>query len=269
MEEKEEKKEYKAGGFYQKNDEAPKEFEITYENSPEKQENTYKLMELLASPSPWRILFEGGKLGVKAIKHFFLIVFLFLFTNTILFFYALTRWFMTGLEINKPNLLAILFTFLLGLAATLYAAHQAYGYVLIDTIRVIYENLASLFQKICEIIIDKAEAIFKGKKQVSDKALANALDFGKMINEKFQKVPRFIRRGVIFIMDKIPVVGMLMELKDDLEAGNKEDASFKLYMSIDDFIQENIFGNNTVSWIWWLLPLNIIVIGILIRSQIG
>ena len=35
------------------------------------------------------------------------------------------------------------------------------------------------------------------------------------------------------------------------------------------FISESIFGNNHTKWVWWLLPLNILILLFLIKSKIG
>ncbi|WP_375237874.1 hypothetical protein [Aurantibacter sp.] len=135
--------------------------------------------------------------------------------------------------------------------------------------RVIYENLSSFFKKISELVIDKAEGLFQGKIDLSDNQLTKALDFGKIVNSKYQKTPAFLRKGIILILNKIPFVGMLIDLKEDIVKGNKIEASTKLYSKMDGFISGTIFGNNNTKWVWWLLPLNIIILIALIKFKIG
>jgi hypothetical protein len=152
---------------------------------------------------------------------------------------------------------------------TIYAAYRTYHYVIIDTLRVIYENLSSLFKKIAALIIDKVAGLFERKKEVSEDQLTKALDFKKMVNSKFQIVPNFLRKGIIRILYKIPFVGMILEVKDDIKKGNKAEASVKLYTKMDNFITEYIFGSNNTNWVWWVLPANIIVLFVLIKLKIG
>ncbi|GGG09615.1 hypothetical protein GCM10011344_07770 [Dokdonia pacifica] len=259
------KKKYTIGGNYQVNGNTEKEFEIEYDNLPENEENNNKLLNLLNHP--WRLIKEGGKLGVNGIKRFITVLFLFAFSNTILFFYAISRLFSTDFEFMK--LLFVLLVLIIGLAITIYSTYRTYQYVVIDTIRVIYENLSSFFHKISELIIDKVEVLFQGKIDLTDNQLTKALDFGKMVNSKYPKTPKFLRKGIILILNKIPFVGMLIDLKEEILKGNKIEASNKLYNKMDGFISNSIFGNNNTKWVWWLLPVNIIIIFVLIKLKIG
>jgi hypothetical protein len=259
------KKKYTVEGTYQVNSNGEKEFEIEYDNLPENEESNNRLLELLNHP--WRLIKEGGKLGVNGVKRFFTVLFLFAFSNTILFLYAVSRLFSTDFEFIK--ILFVLLILIIGLGITIYSAKRTYQYVIIDTMRVIYENLSSFFHKISELIIDKAENLFQGKVDLTDNQLTKAIDFGKMVNSKYQKTPIFLRKGIIMVLNKIPFWGMLIDLKEEILRGNKVEASTKLYNKMDVFISDSIFGNNNTKWVWWLLPLNIIILIVLIKLKIG
>ena len=259
------KEKYTIEGTYQVNGNEEKEFEIEYDNLPENQENNNKLLKLLNHP--WRLIKEGGKLGVNGVKRFTTVLFLFAFSNTILFFYSISRLFSTDFEFIK--ILFVLLVLIIGLGVTIYSVYRTYQYVIIDTMRVIYENLSSFFHKISELIIDKVENLFQGKVDLTDSQLTKALDFGKMVNSKYQKTPKFLRKGIILILSKIPFVGMLIDLKQEILQGNKAEASAKLYNKMDGFISDNIFGNNNTKWVWWLLPLNIVILFVFIKLKIG
>ena len=258
-------KKYTIEGTYQINNNKEKEFQIEYNNLPKNEENNNKLIQLL--DQPWRLIKEGGKLGVNGVKRFFTVLFLFSITNTILFFYAISRLFLANFESGKIGF--VFLVLIIGIGVTIYSAYRTYQYVVIDTIRVIYENLSSFFKKISELVIDKVEGSLKGKVNLTDNQLNKALDVGKMVNSKFQKTPKFLRKGIILILKKIPFVGMIVDVKEDILNGNKIEASTKLYNKMDGFISDSIFGNNNTKWVWWLLPLNIIVLGILIKLKIG
>jgi hypothetical protein len=258
-------KKYKFKGTYSFNNNEEKDFEIEYDNLVENEEENNKLFQLLQTPLS--LLKEGGNLGITGVKRFFTVLFLFAISNTILFFYSVIRLFSTSFEFSKIGYVFLIF--ILGVGITIYAAYRTYHYVIIDTLRVIYENLSSLFKKIAALIIDKVAGLFERKKEVSEDQLTKALDFKKMVNSKFQIVPNFLRKGIIRILYKIPFVGMILEVKDDIKKGNKAEASVKLYTKMDNFITEYIFGSNNTNWVWWVLPANIIVLFVLIKLKIG
>lgn len=258
-------KEYSIQGTYQSSYGEEKEFDFKYDNLPENEKNNTKLIELL--DHPWKLIKEGSKLGINGVKRFFTVLFLFTLSNSILFVYSIIRLIKTDFEYSK--IIFVLLVLLIGVGITIYSAYRTYQYVVIDTLSVIYKNLESLFKKITEMIIDQVEKLIKGKVNLTDTQLTKAIDFGKMINSNYKKMPRFLRKGIILILNRLPIVGMVSNLKTDIISGNKLEASTKLYNKIDGFISESIFGSNNTKWIWWLLPLNIIISLILIKSQIG
>lgn len=261
----EEKKEYKAIGSYSINGGEEKEFTISYTNTVENEENISKLFDLLNSPV--KLILNGGKLGVTGIKKFFLTLFLFTTANTILFFYAISRLFVVPFEAS--HIFYVILVFVIGLGVTIYAQYRTYHYVIIDTIRVIYENLTPFFEKISAILIDKASGVFKGSEKTSDTQLAKKVNIGKLVNSSFKKMPKILRKGITLVLSKVPIIGMLMAIRNDIVNGDSTIASNKLHQQIDGFISNTIFGNNTIKWIWWLLPLNIIFLVFLIHSKIG
>lgn len=236
-------------------------------NVTESTEKNKRLLQLLDKSNPWPLIREGGKLGVNGVKRFFTIVFLFSITNTLLFFYAIAQLVSNGFALGKVFFL--LLVLLVGVGFTIYAAYRTYEYVVIDTMRVIYENLTSFFQKICLTIVEKAASLIKSKTNLTDDQLTKALDFGKMVNEKYKKTPKFLRKGAILLLKRIPLVSMLIALKNAITSENKLEASQKLYNKIDGFISDNILGNNHTRWVCWLLPLNIVILGLIIHFQLS
>lgn len=256
---------YSTEGSYHSNDGEEKDFEIDYSNHPENEKKHEKLIQLLHQP--WRLIKEGGELGVTGVKRFFTILFLFAFSNTALFFFAVTRLIATDFEFGK--LIYILLVLALGIGITVHAGYRAYNYVIIDTIRVIYENLTPFFKKMSAMIVDRIEARIKGKKEVSEDEFKKVLDFGQMVNTQFKKTPKFLRNGLIVILKKIPFAKMLNNIKADILSGDKAKASELLYSKMDSFISETIFGGNNTRWVLWLLPANIVLIVVLILNKIG
>ncbi|GEM_PF-811006 len=256
---------YTLEGTYQINNCVEKEFEISFDIVPDKAEKTNKLFKLLNHP--WRLIKEGGRLGIKGIKRFTLITLLFAITNTFLFFYSINQLFSTGFGIGK--LLIVFLILILGLGVTVYAAYRTYQYIVLDTIKTIYEGLSSLFQKILGMIIEKVDSISDGRLDLNGKQLNKAMDFGKMLNTNYKKIPKILRRGIVLILNRIPLLGMIIEVREDIVKGNKIESSTKLYTKMDAYITDSIFGNNNTNWVYWLLPANVIVIFLLIMYKIG
>jgi len=240
------KKKHTIEGTYQLNGNEEKEFEIEFDNILENKENNNRLLELLNHP--WQLIKEGEKLGVNGVKYFFKILFLFALSNTVLFLYAISRIFLTDFEFIK--ILYVLLVLIIGLGITIYSAYRTYHYVIIDTMRVIYGNLSSFFHKLCELIIDKMESLFQENVDFTDNQLNKVLNFSKLVNSKYQKTPIFLRKGIIMILNKIPLVEMLTDLKEGTLLGNKFESSTKLYDKMDEFISDSIFGNNNTKWVW-------------------
>jgi len=258
-------KKYTVEGTYSVNGSEDRDFSFDYTNTLENEENSNKLIEML--DKPWKLILQGGKYGVKGVKRFFSIVFLFMVTNTFLTFYAFSRLIASGFGFGKAFTIA--FVFFIGIGFTIYAGYRAYKFMVVDLIRVLYVNGAPFFQKICDIVINKVQSIFSGKKDVKQADISKALNFSKMIHGKYQTVPRFIRKGIIMVLSKVPFVGMLVELQEDISSGNTTAASAKLFTKVDGFISGTIFGMNTTKWLYWLLPLNIVVLYFFIKWKIG
>ncbi len=249
------KEKFKITGSYSVNGGAEKEFEVGYENTNENEENNYELFQLL--DQPWRLILEGGKYGVHSVKRFFGIVCLFAFVNTMLFLFGVAKLFLGGLLMDKVPYLGLVL--LLGLAATAYVTYRMYQFVILDTLRVIYKNLTGLFQKLSSIIVDKVAALWQGKQKVSSTDIAETINYHDIFQNQFEKLPNFLRKALLMVLNKIPIVGMLTALQDDLVQGKKEKVSAALYQRIDQFMVETVFGSNNTKWVWWFLPLNIVV----------
>uniref|UniRef100_UPI0040494C31 hypothetical protein n=1 Tax=Flavobacterium sp. TaxID=239 RepID=UPI0040494C31 len=239
--------------------------EIDLTNFSEDKEKNSKLLRLLNHP--WRLIKEGGKIGINGVKLFFTVLFLFSFSNFFLFIYAIIRLFATEFAFSK--LLYLLLVFIIGLGFTIFAIFQTYQQIIINTISVIYISLKPFFKRISEHIIDKSAILFKGNAELTKKNVNKVLDFGTLINSKYRKLPSIIRNGMILILSAIPWVGMLTDVREEVAQGDKKGASSKLYKKMNGYIVETIFRDNNTQWIWWLLSINVVLLILLIKFKIG
>lgn len=239
--------------------------EIDLTNFSEDKEKNSKLLRLLNHP--WRLIKEGGKIGINGAKLFFTVLLLFSFSNFFLFIYAIIRLFATEFAFSK--LLYLLLILIIGLGFTIFAIFQTYQQIIISTISVIYISLKPFFKKISEHIIDKSAILFQGKTDLTKKNVNKVMDFGTLINSKYQKLPSIIRNGMILILTMIPWVGMLSDVREEVVEGDKKGASAKLYQKMNGYIVESIFRDKDNQWIWWLLGINIGVLIVIIKFKIG
>jgi hypothetical protein len=195
------------------------------DNSIEREERQKQILALLNQP--WLLLKKGGALGINGVKLFFRVLMFFSISNIILFNYATIRLFSTDFTFIK--ILVVLLVLLIGIVATVYSAYKTYQFVIIDTLRVIYESQVSFFQKISELVIDKVETALKGKVNLSANQLQNTLDFVKIIDSKFQNTPKVLKKGALLVLNRIPFVDMIIDLKESIQKGKKMEASVKLF----------------------------------------
>ena len=78
-----------------------------------------------------------------------------------------------------------------------------------------------------------------------------------------------MKKGALLVLNRIPFVDMIIDLKESIQKGKKMEASVKLFDKMNGFISVSIFGKNNSNWIWWMLVLNIIISILLIKLQIG
>lgn len=225
-----------------------------YKNLEQNERSAQHLDDLIDSDNIIAFLKEGGKQGLKGVKRFFIIIFLFTFTNFILITWGLYLLFTGTSSDVTSNLMMVL----IGLAGTGYAAYRAYQYAIVDAVKVIYQRLQPFHQKLCDIVVDKAAVLIQSEKKVSNNLLSEVIDVSKILDDSLSQLPFFIKKGVLAILKKIPFIGMVIQVKDEIENGNKPQASIMLFKQVDEFIL-GLFSKNSTSWILWLLPLNVII----------
>lgn len=239
--------------------------QFTSQDFSKNEGQTKKIIKLL--DHPWQLITQGGKLGINGVKRFFSILFLFVTVNILLFFFCLYRFFVTDFTFTKLGM--VFFVLIIGILITIHAMYRTYRYVLVNAIQVIYENMTPFFYKIVEDLIHKTEKAFEEKIDIKSSHFAKSIDFSKTIHNKYKKSPRLLRKGILLILKRIPFSSLLLEMREDVISGNKQQACEKLFGKMNDFLNDRIFGNNHTRWVYWLLPVNILVIIALILIKLG
>ena len=151
----------------------------------------------------------------------------------------------------------LLLLFIVGILFTVFAIYKAYQFVLVEIFGYAYQQSSGLFHKLSDLIVENSEKILN--KSSNNKSVAQAIDYAGVLKEKFERTPKFLSKAVAFLLNRVPLLGMVKNVQSEIAQGNKEAASAQLYGEMDTFISQNIFGSNNTKWVYWLLPLNIIV----------
>lgn len=206
-----------------------------------------------------------GKYGVKGVKYFALVIILFGLGNLVTFLYSLYRF--IGVEKGTSEIMIFAGIFVVGIIFTVLACYLTYKYLMLDGIHLVYKQMEPLVRKICSVVMNKlgTKAVDKESETKMDKVF-NTQD---LIEDIYgTKVPRPVRWGIAFVIDQIPFVSLLSEVKNARKNETTEEASEYFYQKVDHYIVSMIFETNTMKWIYWLLPLNMIIQYVLIYFMI-
>ena len=202
-----------------------------------------------------QLILQSGKFGIKGAKRLFAIAFLFGICNLLLVVYGFYTYF--GNSSEEVNGLFLLVLLIVGILFTALAIYKAYQFVLVELFGYAYQQSSDLFEKLSDVLVDNSEKILQKSSQ--NKSVSQAIDYASIIKSKFENTPKIVSKVVGFLFNRIPLFGMLKDLQTDIAQGNKKEASSKLYVQMDTFITQSIFGSNNTQWVFWLLPLNVLV----------
>lgn len=217
-----------------------------------------KSAKLLAlAKQPLKMLAQAGKDGARAVRNFLSILIMMSMTNFVVLIYVIYRFFASDAAVSSLGW--ILLIVVIDVLFTLLCAYRGYQYLMIEVLHQLYNSLAGAFQKLCYSISERASGIFqKGGTQQEGK-LQKLVNAKELAGTYFNKAPRLLRWGLNILLSKIPMYSFLKQMDGDLRAGNIQSASDKLYSETDGWIRENVFGNNTVRWMWIMYLLNVLV----------
>lgn len=220
-----------------------------HQNIDENQRLIDGVISMLRNPK--QLIGEARRVGGKGIGIVVLVVFLFALVNFICLIAGIIKLFSITVASNATYLLLVL---IVGIAITAFASSKAYHFALIDAFGKLYPKFSPLMQKICKVIIHQSE-----KSLTASGDAKEGLDFGKIIDSAFKNIPRFAKKIFVYLLSKTPIPNLVMGVKEDILAGRKEDASVKLKTNIDAYLNEFVFEPNNTNWMYWLLPLNIVI----------
>lgn len=194
--------------------------------------------------NPIKFLLSAAKLGVKGVKKALIMIILFAVMNFIFFSLSIVVYALSSF--SEPQMFAILKITVAGLTGIAIAGYIGYNYVVVDAFKFIYEKNTKTVKTLCGYFILYAADLFKNNIKAKDENVQKAVDISKIINDKFAKAPKILRKILNFIFKKIPFSNMIMEIKELILSGDEEKATNALFEKVNTFILESIFGGNSL-----------------------
>ena len=208
------------------------------------------------------LLKDKGKIGLNGFIRLVAVVGLFLFTNLILMIIAIVSF--ANTEMTNTQTIWLIATAVVGIVSTAFAFIKTYRYLILDVMKIAYSTLEGVLRKLClrivEVLIEKS----KEQQQIHKEKIIKIINTYFSTQKVFLKFPGIIRKGLILILKKVPFYDFVMEFKEMILTGNTEEISNELYIKVDTFIVEEVLGSATMKWLFWLLPLNILIVSVII-----
>jgi hypothetical protein len=215
-----------------------------------------KTIELLTSLNkPSQLLRKGGNMGVKGITTFFVTTLLFAFINIAVLIYA----FVLAAVSDETTFYVPLAVLVSGIVFMYFSITKTYGYIFVNILKTIYIDCRAIVKKICYSITDKV-ADELDKKKGPDLFLTKSINLYGILDDNLKSIPSIAKKGLWFLLKRIPFVKYIdNDIVPLLVKGSRKEASELLYTKTDNFIINDIFGSNTLGWLLWMIPLNIVV----------
>ena len=220
-------------------------------------EENSKLDDLIElSEKPFQAITSAGKKGVKGLGKIIGICIGLALLNLIFFCIGIYR--LTVVEYHAIQLVYLSLSLFAGAGVVIFTAYRGYQYCLMETMKDIYQESKQLFYAVCEKIIIQCETILKGTKTIGDKNLSQAIQIKNIVEEKYKTFPSLVKKALIVLFNKLPLSHFLVPITQDIISGNRSGATDKLFQKVDEFMQESVFGMNSLRWIFSVLLVNIV-----------
>jgi len=218
--------------------------------------------------NPLTFLRKNGKEGFKIIRGMISTVVLFGFINFLLIIYSAYKYFSNESETVK---IAYLFLAIIACVAFVIISYiKSYRNAITKTINLAYDKFNFLLKKLCNLIIEKVDTIFKTKKEnIKSEDLKKVINVYDIADKTFTKLPKFVVKGITLLLNRIPIMDLVLDFKNDILQGKKTEASEKLFTKVDTQVKESLLSEASKSWVYWLLPLNIIVVLVIVFLKLA
>lgn len=199
----------------------------------------------------------------KGIRRFFFIGLGVITLNGILITILLLKYFFAD-EVSFSGNILLLFLGL-GFLAGGYAIYRAYQYAILDAFYIFYDKFITKgIRKLSGDLVDKAAEILIKNPKANQQEFHSLLNLGGKIESYLSIFPNFVKKVFLRIFEQIPIVGYLMKFRTFIMGDMRQNAIDKVYTSIDGYFRGAIESALTLKWLFWLIPLNILIYLLLI-----
>lgn len=201
---------------------------------------------------------SAGKFGIKGVKYFILTLLVSGLINTIFLIISVIKF--QSAETTDKCLIGVGIVIIVGLLCTATGLYLTYKYLMTEGIKTIYQHLMPFFKRLSTFIVDKTSTIINSKVGITNQHIEKTFSVGNIIADIYgNKVPKSAQTGVAFILKRLPFIDLFNEAKDCLKDQDKEKASSLLFIQIDSYVTSSIIGDNSMRFLYWLSPLNIVL----------
>jgi len=193
---------------------------------------------------------DTSKFGVKGVKKFVKVFVIFFVINIIAIIVALYY------KIFMPAL----YGFLIAVLFTSLALYITYKSVFKLSVAHFYQYASPLFKKVSDSLVEKCMDVPVSELQTKNQAISKAVDVGKIVTETYgKKVPKAGKKAIAYMVNRIPIVPIITELKDETgNFENREEVKDLAYLKIDAYIKKEILGTKP-AMVYIVLLINIVI----------
>lgn len=200
------------------------------------------------------LLKDVAKQGFKAIMAYSTSIILFGITNITIFIF----WLYKSNNILNEYFIKMIICLIFGILFTFLAISFTNKFILLDTIRVAYKHLESFFERLCTKIID---IVVNNGNNITGKDIHSFLNIKSLMIQSYgEKMPKILQKALFFLINKIPFSDFLIKMHENFkQIKDQRKLSYILYSYLNNYIQNDLLGNVSMKWIFWLYPLNVTI----------
>lgn len=216
---------------------------------------------------PLKLLSNSGKAGLRAVKNFALILALMVVSNFVFIALSLYKYFAGDAPVGAIGWVFI--CVLIGVACTAFAAYRGYQFLIIEVMHQLYKSMRGIFEKLSLDLVDKTASLMQKKEEVGQEEFNKEISITALVKEKYSKTPRLFRRGLLLLLNRVPLFPFIQEIHGEILAERKDTAAKKLHNSLDVFIEEQVFGTNSNQWMLIIYLINVLASMLIITYKLG
>lgn len=207
------------------------------------------------SGGPFKIVREAAKAGLKGVRNLLLVFASFAFGNLVFFIIGIFKIFSAPSSVN--TFLLLMGVGFAGLLFTGIAVYWAYKSIITEIIAVVYAGIGNTVMQVCNTLIDKVAVALPRDGKVGE-GLVKSVDVAGMVKDRLDRSPRFIKMGVLLLLQRTPFAKLLSKVVPMLQGGRREDAKQQLFTSVNQYVLDTLLGGG-MNWAYVLAVINILL----------